>query len=619
MGFAFLPTNRKEMQYKGWSEADIILVSGDAYVDHPSFGPAMVGRLLEAAGFRVGIIPQPDWRKDADFLLLGKPRLFFGITAGNLDSLIANRSAEKRPRSRDEFSEGGRPGRRPDRAVLVYANKLRQLYPDTPQVLGGLEASLRRIAHYDYWSDTVRRSILFDTRAEILVYGMAEGVLENLALKLQAGQSIDEIPQTARVLTQPPSGKYLLLPSYEEVAASKERYLKSVLWYEQEMAKKQPRPVWQACQGRWVRLNPPHLGSEPELDRAFALPFTRLPHPRYSSPIPAYDFVRFSLVSHRGCSGGCSFCTLTLHQGKYLVNRSEASLLQEVRETLVKDPAFKGRILDLGGPSANMYGHACKREKGGKRLSGLVPEICPAYDRASGRLMQLMRRLRLVPGVKSLSLGSGIRHDLVLADPEYLAEICRFHVGGQLSAAPEHCSRHVLSLMQKPDWSIWERFKQAFEDASRQAGKEQYLVPYFISAHPGTTLSDMLTLALYLSRQNWRVRQVQMFLPVPMTLSAAMYYCARDPFTERPLHVAKGRERLLQHALLQPWLKKNQALVREALQILNQEAEFRHLCQPHLTASSTKPPKQESFGGKKPCGPKRPKRYRHPNRKVSPG
>ncbi|MFC1595988.1 YgiQ family radical SAM protein [Candidatus Margulisiibacteriota bacterium] len=568
MTFPFLPTNKAEMRLKGWDSVDIILITGDAYVDHPSFGAALIGRYLESRGFRVGIIAQPDWTKDDDFLALGKPNLFFGVTGGNLDSMIANYNSEKKSRKKDEYTAGGEPGKRPDRAVIVYTNMIRKLFPGSPVIIGGLEASLRRLTYYDYWSNKLRRSILFDSKADLLVYGMGEKAIVAAAERLKDFRDLKGIKNTAYISDRKPSGDILDLPAHEILLKEKVLYLKAVKEHEQEYAKKKPRKVVQECQKKFIIAEPPDPLNSKELDELYTLPFTREPHPGYQEPIPAYSFVKHSVVAHRGCYGGCSFCTLTLHQGKYIVSRSEKSILNEIQNVIGKQQDFKGNILDIGGPSADMWQSRCKKLEGCGRLSCLVPSVCPNLEIGHKQQLSLLQKARSLPGIKRIFINSGIRIDQALLCPQYIDELTRYHVSGQLSLAPEHNASDVLKLMQKPKFSLYEQFVKLFNKANKKYHKEQYIIPYLIASHPGCTLQNMHNLSEYLRQNKLRVQQVQNYIPIPMTLSSAMYYSETDPFSLKPIHVAKGEERRLQRALLQPWLKANKPLHRKALEIL---------------------------------------------------
>ena len=590
----FLPVSMDDVRARGWTELDIIVVSGDAYVDHPAFGPPLIARFLEGRGFKVGIIAQPEWRepgwKDA-FRALGRPRLFFGIAAGNMDSMLNRLTAQKKNRGEDQYSPGGARGMRPDRATIVYANRAREAYPDVPIVLGGIEASLRRIAHYDYWSDTVRRSILLDAKADLLIFGMGERPVWEVAQRLAAGESIEAIRDVrgtavplskleAEALSAAPSEhvgdkRVLLMPSFEDVRADKKKYAQASRMLHYETNPYNARPLLQ--RDRWdlggVWFNPPAFPLDtPQMDELYDLPFNRAPHPMYADqPVPAFETVKSSLVIMRGCFGGCTFCSITEHEGRVIQNRSAQSVLRELR-AMRRQGEWNGVVSDLGGPTANMYQMRCEDEKFEskcRRLSCVHPDICPHLKTDHGPLIELMRLVRKEPGVKHVHVASGVRTDLVVdgeRGQEYLEELTRHHVGGQLSVAPEHVSEGTLKLMKKPPIGSYDRFTEAFRCASQAAGKEQYLIPYFISGHPGSTLHDMIEQAQYLKQRGYRPRQVQDFIPTPMSLAATMYYSGIDPLTMTPVYTAKGlREKRLQKALLLYWDPEQHDLVREAL------------------------------------------------------
>jgi uncharacterized radical SAM protein YgiQ len=590
----FLPVTSADLRARGWSQLDIIVVSGDAYVDHPAFGPPLIARFLEGRGFKVGILPQPDWREpgwEAAFRALGKPRLFFGIAAGNMDSMLNRLTAQKKNRGQDQYSPGGRRDLRPDRATIVYANRARQAYPDVPIVLGGIEASLRRIAHYDYWSDTVRRSILLDAKADLLVFGMGERPVWEVARRLDAGEPIDRIRDVrgtawpiskveTEALAQNPSqhvgdGRVVVLPSFEDVCADKKKYAQASRSLHYETNPYNARPLLQRDRFDLggVYFNPPALPLETaDMDELYDLPFNRAPHPMYAdAPVPAFETVKNSLVIMRGCFGGCTFCSITEHEGRVIQNRSTDSVLRELR-AMRRQVGWNGVVSDLGGPTANMYQMRCEDEKYEsrcRRLSCVHPDICNHLKTDHGPLIDLMRAVRKEPGVKHVHVASGVRTDLVVDGTrgrEYLDELTRHHVGGQLSVAPEHVSEETLRLMKKPPIESYDRFTEAFRCASQAAGKEQYLVPYFISGHPGSTLHDMIEQALYLKKRGYRPRQVQDFIPTPMSLAATMYYTGLDPLSGEPCYTAKGlREKRLQKALLLYWDPEQHDLVREAL------------------------------------------------------
>jgi len=571
----FLPMSLQEARKLGIKQFDVILISGDAYVDHPSFAAAIIGRVLWDAGFSVGIIAQPDWRADGNFIRLGRPRLFFGISSGNVDSMVNNLTPNLKRRSSDVYSPGGAL-LRPDRAAIVYTNKVHALFPGVPIVLGGIEASLRRFAHYDYWSDSVRQSILADAPADLIIYGMGENPLREVALRLEKGERIEEIRDVAATTVKEEISRWrsspredcLVIPGFAEVFADKRKYAQAFALHYQEQDPFHGRAVVQPHPKTVIIQNPPArpLRTE-ELDRIYELPFTREAHPSYRQPIPALEPVRFSITSHRGCFGSCSFCALTHHQGRIVQSRSEDSILREAA-MLAKMKGFNGIISDVGGPTANMYGLTCPRWKKGACRDKLCSAECASLDKDHSRQVDLLRRLRKIPGVKRVFIGSGIRHDLIMADHSpYLEELCRHHVSGHLKIAPEHISRSVTECMHKPSREVLDAFRERFADASRAVGKEQYLLPYLMSGHPGCTVRDMVELAEYLQDNRMYTEQVQDFTPTPMTVSTAMYYTGLDPFTLKPVHVPRGREKRISRAMLQYRDPKNYDLVREGLQI----------------------------------------------------
>lgn len=557
----FLPTSRSEMDALGWDECDIVIVSGDAYVDHPSFGAALIGRWLESLGWRVGIIPQPRWDSVADFLALGRPRLFAGITSGSMDSMVSHYTSLNRRRSDDAYTEGGIAGARPDRAVLVYSNRVREAMPGVPVVLGGIEASLRRLSHYDFWSGTVRKPILLDTKAEILVHGMGERQAAEIARRIARGAPLEGIPGTATwgsiasVEAVMPGGA-LALPSHEEVAGSPAELLRLTLAVEAELNPWCGRPMIQKCDSRAVLVQPPAepLSTE-ELDALYDLPFARAPHPRYAGRIPAWDMIRDSITVVRGCGGGCSFCALSLHQGRAVRSRSRESVMREV-ETLASSDGFSGTISDLGGPTANMYGLGCdspEAEMACRRPSCLHPSICRHFRTDHSAYTALLAAAASAEGVRHVFVGSGIRHDLALEDPVFIEKLVAMHTSGHLKIAPEHFSDRVLALMRKPSASFYARFEEAFRRASLRSGKEQYLVPYLMAAFPGCTAEDMDLVSAMLSEAGIRPKQVQVFLPAPMTLATAMYVNRTDP-SGAPIEVASRtcEKRLQLDLLLEP-------------------------------------------------------------------
>lgn len=552
----FLPMTTGEMRARGWDQCDVILISGDAYVDHPSFGAAVIGRVLEADGYRVGVIAQPDWRGTADFMKLGKPRLLFGVTSGNIDSMLHHYTAAKKLRRDDPYSPGGRHGLRPNRALIVYANRLREAYRDAPIVLGGIEASLRRLAHYDYWDDAVRRPVLFDAKADILVYGMGEGAIRTIARLLDGGVGVRDlklrgVPGTAVILGKPEAEEVrgpgcIELPSFEDAACSKDAFNRAFTLATAEANPHFGRRLLQKNGDRWLLQNPPALPLEAEeLDRIHELPYERAAHPSYREPVPALETVKWSVVSHRGCYGGCSFCTLYFHQGPIIQSRSIASVVREVK-ALAARKDFRGTITDVGGPTANMYGTNCKSGRRGRdcrRRSCLAPRLCHNLKTDQFESVRLWRAVTAVTGVRQLYVASGVRHDLALQDARYLKNLIRERTGGHLKIAPEHVSDRVLRLMNKPGAELFAEFLDAFRHFS---DKEQYPVPYLISGHPGCGYDDMLELRAFLKEQGIRVEQVQDFIPLPMTASAAMYHTGRDPFTGDKVYVERdpaGKQR----------------------------------------------------------------------------
>jgi uncharacterized radical SAM protein YgiQ len=580
MGNDFLPTSPGEASRRGWDSLDVVIVTGDAYVDHPSYGPAMIARVLEGAGFRVGIIAQPDMRDPGSFTSLGRPRLFFGVTGGNLDSMVANYTANRKPRSDDDYAPGGRPGLRPDRAVIAYTNMIRALFPGAPVVIGGIEASLRRLAHYDYWSDKVRRSVLPDSKADILVYGMGELQVLEIARRLASGDDPSGMDPIAGTVVMRKSLEQLsnivMLPSFEEVANDKRRFGEAFMKAYAEADPVRGRTIAQRHGDRFVVQFPPARPlTTAELDGLYELPFSMRPHPGYAAAggVPGFETVRFSVTSHRGCPGECSFCSLYMHQGRIVQSRSRRSILAEIRR-MASRPDFKGTVTDVGGPTANLYGAACHRwpVKGacpGRKCiaKGRCPDLNTGYDET----LKLWREALRITGVRHIFLGSGVRYDLLCekSSDAYLKALCADHVSGRLKVAPEHCVDAVLELMNKPPFSAYRKFAGRFERMSRSLGKRQYLVNYLISAHPGSTLEDALSLALELNKLGIRPEQIQDYLPLPMTLSGCMYHTGLDPATGRAVYVARlPRERKLQRSLIQSHQPENKRYVIEALRKL---------------------------------------------------
>lgn len=583
----FLPTTREEMDARGWEQLDVLLINGDAYVDHPAFGAALIGRFLEARGYRVGIVSQPRWESVEDIARLGAPRLFVGITAGNLDSMLNKLTAQKKTRSEDQYSPGGRTGLRPNRATIVYANLARRAFANTPIVIGGIEASLRRIAHYDYWSEQVRRSILLDSKADLLVFGMGERPVWEVADRLAKGEPISalrDVRGTAHVRRKGEwealersryvhDGKVLWLPSYEEVSAPTDSGRRSFSdmsrAFQHETNPGNGRPLIQPHGEQAVYFNPPAEPLDTALmDELYDMPFARRAHPSYSAPIPAFETVKHSIVTMRGCFGGCTFCSITEHEGRVIQWRSAESVLREVR-ALRRMGDFRGVISDVGGPTANMYAMKCKDdkiEKACRRLSCVHPGICENLETDHAPLIDLLEQVRAERGVRKVFLASGVRYDLAERSPEFIEALAQHHTGGQLSVAPEHVDIDVLDKMKKPDVSSYERFAEQFQCASRDSGKEQHLIPYFISGHPGSTMKSMISLALWLKARGTRPRQVQDFIPTPMSMATSMYYTGLDPFTGGDVYTAKDmREKRKQKALLLYWDPAHHELAREAL------------------------------------------------------
>jgi uncharacterized radical SAM protein YgiQ len=598
----FLPISREEMDALGWDQCDIVLVTGDAYVDHPSFGMAIIGRLLEAHGFQVGIIAQPDWQSAEPFAALGRPALFFGVTGGNMDSMVNRYTADRRLRHNDSYTPGGEGGHRPDRSVIVYAQRCREAFRDVPIVLGGIESSLRRIAHYDYWSDKVRRSILADAKADILLYGNAERAVVEVAHRLARGAAVpdlDDIRGVALLKSRVPEGfteahaddldaadegagikgvdTVIRLPAFEQVEKDPEAYARASRVLHRESNPGNARPLVQRHGDRelWVTAPPIPL-STAEMDGVYDLPYARAPHPSYGdATIPAWDMIRFSVTIMRGCFGGCTFCSITEHEGRIIQNRSEASVVREIETIRDKTPGFTGVISDIGGPTANMYRMACKDKKIEalcRRPSCVHPGICPNLDTSHDALISLYRKAREVPGVKKVMVASGVRYDLAVESPAYVRELVTHHVGGYLKIAPEHTEDGPLSKMMKPGIGSYDRFKEMFDQAAKKAGKQYFLIPYFIAAHPGTSDEDMLQLALWLKRNRYRADQVQTFLPSPMAVATAMYHSGVNPLRgirrggSEKVETVKGlRQRRLHKAFLRYHDPENWPLLRETL------------------------------------------------------
>ncbi|MES1989582.1 MAG: YgiQ family radical SAM protein [Pseudomonadota bacterium] len=598
----FLPMSRAEMDMLGWDQCDVILVTGDAYVDHPSFGMAIIGRLLEAQGFRVGIISQPDWQSAEPFKALGKPALYFGVTGGNMDSMVNRYTSDRRIRHNDSYTPGGEGGKRPDRSTIVYAQRCREAYKDVPIMLGGIESSLRRIAHYDYWSDKVRRSILVDAKADILLYGNAERAVVEVTHRIAKGDKfseLDDVRGVAILKSAIPEGwteqhaddiddadegarasnaqTVIRLPSYAQVSSDPETYARASRVLHRESNPGNARALVQNHGDHDVWLTPPPIPlTTPEMDGVYDLPYARGPHPAYDgAKIPAWDMIKTSVTIMRGCFGGCSFCSITEHEGRIIQNRSEGSILKEIETVRDKVEGFTGIISDIGGPTANMYRMACKDERTEalcRRPSCVYPGICPNLNTSHEALISLYRKAREIPGIKKVMVASGVRYDLAVESPTYIKELVTHHVGGYLKIAPEHTEHGPLTKMMKPGIGAYDRFKQMFDAATKAAGKKYFLIPYFIAAHPGTEDEDMMNLAIWLKRNDYRADQVQTFLPSPMALATAMYHSGKNPLkavrrgVSEPVSTIKGlKQRRLHKAFLRYHDAENWPLLREAL------------------------------------------------------
>ncbi|NOU17948.1 MAG: YgiQ family radical SAM protein [Bacteroidales bacterium] len=565
----FLPTSKKEMEALGWEQADVILFTGDAYVDHPSFGAAVIGRVLENIGLRVAIVPQPNWRDDLrDFRKLGPPRLFFGVTAGSMDSMVNHYTANKRLRSDDAYTPDDKSGYRPDYAVTVYSKILKKLYPETPLIIGGIEASLRRLTHYDYWSDSLKPSVLIDSGADILVYGMGEKTIVEIAKRLADGQSVFElydIPQIsfidsdASIYTS--DKETIILNSFENCLSSKEMFGENFKIIETESNRVSPKRLVEPTNGKFVVVNSPYpLPTTDEIDSWYDLPYSRMPHPRYKGKfLPAWEMIKFSVNIHRGCFGGCSFCTISAHQGKFIASRSQKSILDEVDKVVAME-GFKGYLSDLGGPSANMFtmkGRDLKKCDACKRPSCIFPNICNNLNTSHENLLSLYREVRKRSGVKKAFIGSGVRYDLSMNEnDEYITELIRHHVSGRLKVAPEHTSDEVLRNMRKPPFESFKKFNQKFNDINSKYSLNQKLIPYFISSHPGSTEVDMQELANETKKLHFKLEQIQDFTPTPMTLASTIYYTGFDPYTKNKVFVAKTQEQKLKQRSYFFWYQK---------------------------------------------------------------
>ena len=569
----FLPTSKEEIEKLGWDQPDIILFSGDAYVDHPSFGAAVIGRVLQDAGYKVALVPQPNWRDDLrDFKKLGKPRLFFGVSAGAMDSMVNHYTANRRLRHSDAYTPGGRHGMRPDYPTIVYSKILKELYPDTPVIAGGIEASLRRVSHYDYWQDKLKPSILAEAPIDMICYGMGEKTMKEIADRLARGETIkdlDNIPQTAFFTEEHPLKEDIVLHSFEDCLKNKKFQSQNFKFIEEESNKYSGKILWQKTSGKFIKINPMHppLTSE-EIDAVYALPFTRVPHPRYKGKeIPAYEMIRHSITLHRGCFGGCAFCTISAHQGKFIASRSKKSVLDEVNNIIGMND-FKGYISDLGGPSANMYALGGKNKEICKKCSKpscLHPVICKNLDVDHSELLDIYKSVDNIEGIKKSFVGSGVRYDLALAptiDPaiekankDYLEELIKNHVSGRLKVAPEHTSDEVLNLMRKPSFKLFYKFKSIFDKINKKYNLNQQLIPYFISSHPGCRLNDMAELAVETKDLNFHLEQVQDFTPTPMTLASEIYYSGIHPYTGEKIYTATTEKEKLDQRRLFFWYK----------------------------------------------------------------
>ncbi len=587
----WLPITKKETDLRGWSEVDIVIITGDAYVDHPAFGAAVIGRVLEHHGYKVALIPQPNWRDDLrDFKKFGKPRLFFGISAGAMDSMVNHYTANKRLRSNDAYTPGGEAGFRPDYATITYSNILKKLYPDTPVIIGGIEASLRRVTHYDYWADELKPSIMLDSKADLGVYGMGELGIVEIAKALEEGKKIEEItnvPQTfflkkksvgTRLVTS--EWNDLRLASHEECLKDKKTYASNFKNVEIESNKKKANRLLQDVGDYTLYINPPYpTMTEAQIDASFDLPYTRLPHPKYAKRgvIPAYEMIRHSVNIHRGCFGGCAFCTISAHQGKFVASRSKASIMKEVKQVTEMED-FKGYISDLGGPSANMYRMKGKDESLCEkcvRPTCIQPNICKNLDTNHNPLIELYKEVDKIPAVKKATIGSGIRYDLFLTneDPsgklgydEYFEQLMKRHVSGRLKVAPEHSSDEVLRLMRKPSFNLFVKLKKKFDKVNEKYRLNQQLIPYFISSHPACTLTDMAELAVKTKELGYKLEQVQDFTPTPMTLATEIYYSGYDPYSLKPVFVAKTKQEKLDQQRFFFWYKpENRQYVKNAL------------------------------------------------------
>lgn len=574
IGVQPLPMSMQEALDRGWTELDVVIVTGDAYIDHPSFAMSILGRTLEAAGFRVGIISQPNWHSCEDWKRFGRPKLFFGISAGNMDSMINHYTANRKVRNDDAYSPGGKIGLRPDRATLSYCQRAREAFKGVPVIAGGVEASLRRLAHYDFWSDKVRKSILLDSKADLVVFGMGENAIVEMAKRLEAGETVKDLRNMRGVAyalgaseTAPEDA--ITLPSYEEVVADKMQFALATRTIHNETNPYNARRLIQMHGNQAIVVNPPQLPiSEQAMDRIYGLPYTRKAHPSYTEPIPAFTMIKDSVTIMRGCFGGCTFCSITAHQGRAIQSRSKESIIREI-ENMAQDKNFKGTVSDIGGPTANMYQMRCTRpevEAKCRRQSCVHPTICKLMGVDHQPVIELMRAARQVKGVKKVLVASGVRMDLARRSPEYIKELTRYHIGGHLKVAPEHVDPDVLFKMRKPANDDFEYFTEVFKEESQAAGKKQYLIPYFIASHPASDTEAMINLAVFLKQNGYKPDQVQDFIPAPLDVATCMYYTELDPFTLKPVYIAKKlRDRRTQRALMQFFKPENYFEVRDAL------------------------------------------------------
>ena len=566
----FLPTSKTELENTSSKKLDIILISGDAYIDHPGFGVPLIGRFLQSKGFSVGIIPQPDWKNDSDFQCLGTPRLFFGISSGNMDSMVNHYTAQKKIRREDAYSPDGKTGLRPNRATTVYAHKIKELFKNVPIIIGGIEASLRRIPHYDFWSEKIRNSILIDSKADILVYGMGEKAILEIAEELRNGKPVKDINNvkgTVVSIKHIDSQHYFILEAFNSNTKDFFRLNKQF----QENC--QTKTVYQKFSQRYLKHNPPAKAlDQNEMDEIYNLPFTRLPHPRYKGKsIKAFEQIKCSVTSHRGCFGGCNFCAIGLHQGKTIQSRSNISIRKEI-SLISKQDYFNGTVSDIGGPTANMYGMSCKKKISETclRKSCLMPNVCSWLDKSHLSQIKLLRRCLTIPRIKNIFIASGIRFDLALFEDKYIRQIAELHTGGLLKLAPEHNSSKVLKCMNKPGFELYQNFVESFRKHSKKIDRSQHIVPYIIAGHPGSNLNETLKLAVFLKNNNIKLKQIQEFTPTPMTDSSLMYYTGLNMKGET-IHIPKGREIRLQKALIQWFIPTNRKLVIEALKKINRE------------------------------------------------